>query len=132
MKINLTRKEHKNYLSVTPQDIDKYDIGEVEEIILGDVPNYLPINQAKEYVMKCMSKLRHGGKLYLNSVNVYELARLTAMGVISTDDFNKDVFNGKQSCFSTDDIIGLSQNMNHQLHSLNINGTNIEAELIRP
>jgi hypothetical protein len=54
MKINLTRKEHKNYTSVTPQDVDKYDIGEVEEIILGDVPNYLPINQAKDYVMKCM------------------------------------------------------------------------------
>jgi hypothetical protein len=65
-----------------------YDAGEVEEIVAFDILDYCYGPAANEVVDHWISKLQHGGKLVIGTLDAREVSRAYLNGRITLEDFN--------------------------------------------
>ena len=79
----------------TLEDLDKlskFDNGELDELVIEDVVDYLPSDKAEETVLKLVKLVAKGGKLIVGCSEAYEISKAFTSFNISLMDYNKLVY----------------------------------------
>jgi len=102
-----------------PKDYQCYlidDITEIkteyENIYIGDLIDYIPINQVKETLQEIIDKLVKNGRLSIKGPDILQLCWYCSKLNLDVNKFRYIVYQtGRKSCYSMDEIILILSNI---------------------
>lgn len=142
MKINITFTPQETYsytnfsiLKNQTFELKDYDFGELEEIVVTDVIEYIPKTIFEGVLKGWISKLAIGGKIVLSFIDIREVNRLFYLQRLNLAEFNTithgggtEIWQNKHLNFSLDAIAILLQQLGLKLVSTKLN--NLTAVII--
>lgn len=76
-------------IDINTLSIDSYiDDGELEEIIIDNMLDCVPITQTLNILNKLIKKVKHGGTIIINGIDAYLVAKAFVEMKISIEEFN--------------------------------------------
>jgi hypothetical protein len=145
-KIRIHTDNHKlsgydNYRNINIHGLEdslkNYDFGELDEIILDDIIDYIPIDKAEEMLIRISKTLKKGGLLVVRGTDLYDACKAFANYNIDIVEANKIIFgddpnNTKKLSFTTTGISGfLSTYANMKILKKRVHLFNYEVEAQR-
>ena len=148
MKVLITIDEPniEGYLKISPMlghylnDISNLvDDNECLEILAPTIINYLPFNQLQQIITGWVGKLRHGGKIVIGGIDLYEVSKRVVRGEIETDLANallygtqNGVWDVRRSQLNLKDISDLLSHLGLKIITKKLDGIDMIVEAVRP
>ena len=118
--------EYENrYIKNGALDLQGISDNECIEIVLKDIVNNIPVNEIVPMLVALSGKLRKGGKMYINGLDLRTFSRRLLKREISDEEFNKIVYSLK-SVTSVPTIKTIISQSNLQIEKLAIRGMQYE------
>ncbi|MAF25294.1 hypothetical protein CL634_06930 [bacterium] len=113
------------------------DDGEVEVLIARNVINYMPQEHLISTLNHWVSKLRHGGRIVVGAIDLYEVARGIHIRDIELSDSNtilygEDELKIKRNIFPTSSLVDFFNDQNMPVLKIRVDGYNMIVEAERP
>lgn len=93
---------------ITTLQILEFDKGELEELILDDVTDFIPLNDVEKTIAELVGFVRKGNKMVIVGTDVLEVAKSFANYQISLIDFNKFIYDNRKNgftCYHMDEFL---------------------------
>jgi len=71
---------------------DKFDQGELDELILDEIVDYMPINKVEDILSKLSKLIKVGGKLVVTGSDLYEVCKAFTLYRSDIVGVNKGIF----------------------------------------
>ena len=72
--------------------LDKFDLGELDELILDHVADYFPINKVEEILNRLSKFVKRGGKFIVQGTDLYEICKSYTNYNIDMVEANKVIY----------------------------------------
>lgn len=123
MKIKITHPKQfqepldDDYTLFKLEDINQLEDSICTELYVGDVLDYC-VNRNEVLVM-LIKKLRYGGTIIINGVDIYTMALQLYTGVINGQQATQMLYSGRQSASTMEDVCSILRQCS--THILNVN-----------
>lgn len=140
IRVYINDFNHSGYKNVHIDDMgsifNDYDTGEVDNIWLDDIIDYIPVNEAEDFVRKIVSLLKRGGSLIVSGTDLYEVCKSMTSYNISVSDANKLLYAGelgkiKKLSFTTPAASNLVESLGLKVITKRISDYKYTIEAIR-
>lgn len=122
MKLNIITNESQvldGWANIGVANLNDISPAECSEIQTNDTCNMMTRDNVFGYLGVVIDKLAHKGRICIQSVNAYEVARLTGIGALSTEQFCNLVYGkGYQCALSYDEISEFLKMRGIQIYSV--------------
>jgi hypothetical protein len=90
--------------------LDKFDKGELDELIIENVIDYFPVDKAEDALESLTKLVKKGGKIVVIGTDLYEVCKNFSQYNINIRDANKEIFGLtpptiKKVCFTTPHMV---------------------------
>ena len=140
IRVHINDFTHSGYENVHISKIDSvfqnYDTGEVDKIWLDDVIDYVPVQDAENFIRKTVSLLKRGGSIIVSGIDLYEVCKSMSNYNISVAEANKLLYAGenglvKKLCFTTPAAANVVESLGLKILTKRISDYKYTIEAIR-